>query len=222
MQSSYDLNNENNDTTSSYYQLLHHLIYLSENPSIFKDLSPSLHIEAIKSIIAIDKKDNDFYKVIYFILFQGIVHESENYAKSKKYSDKIPLIDAEQGENNDYQILSIVDVEEEKALENSTIYDCSCDENFFVVVEKMPEWKGGEEDMEKYLHVNSPEIKGTVFIGFVIDCNGRLTSTKILKRLSPLTDIVAINLIKRMRNWTPGEQCGTKVNVQLTYPVVFD
>lgn len=224
MQCSYDLKNEKNDTSSTYYQLLSHLIYLSDNPSIFKELSPSLHLEAIKSIITTDKQKDDFYKVVSFILFQGIVKEFENYAKSRKDSENISLMETEQ--ENEIEILQIVEddveIEEEMTLSVPNTSDSPCGEEIFVIVEKMPEYNDGEEAVKNYLHVNSSDTKGKVYIQFVIDCQGKVINPKILRGITPLADKVAIDLVKAMPDWTPGEQRGKKVNVQKTYPVTFE
>jgi hypothetical protein len=226
MQSSYDLRNEKNDTASAYYQLLSHLIYSSDNPSIFKEISPSLHMEAIKTIITTDNQDSVFYNVISFILFQGIVKEFENYAKSRKDSENISLIDIEADTKRDYEIITIVDddfeIAEEMTLDKPITSDSQCGGDIFFIVEKMPEYNGGKEAVKNYLHVNSPDTKGKVYIQFVIDCHGKVINPKILRGITPSTDKVAIDLIKAMPDWIPGEQSGKKVNVQKTYAVIFE
>jgi hypothetical protein len=225
MQSSYDLKNEKNDTSSTYFQLLNHLIYLSDNPTIFREISPTLHMEAIKSIITSDTQGNDFYNVISFILFQGIVKEFENYAKSRKDSENISLMDTEADTKQDFEIITIVDDEveivEEITLDKPNVSDSPCGEEIFVIVEKMPEFNGGEEAVKNYLHVNSSDTKGKVYIQFVIDCSGKVINPKILRGISPLADKTAIDLVKDMPDWIPGEQRGKKVNVQKTYAVIF-
>lgn len=226
MQSSYDLKDEKNDTSSAYFQLLSHLIYLSDNPTIFKEISPSLHLEAINSIITTDKLENDFYRVVSFILFQGIVKEFDNYAKSRKDSKSISLMEAEQDADNKIEILQIVedDVEivEEFTLAAPIASDTPCGEEIFVIVEKMPEYNGGEEAVKNYLHVNSTDTKGKIYVQFVIDCQGKVINPIILRGITPLADKVAIDLVKDMPEWIPGEQRGKKVNVQKTYAVIFE
>lgn len=226
MQSSYDLINENNDTSSAYFQLLTHLIYLSDNPKIFNDISPSLHIETIKSIITPDNQYTDFYKVVSFILFQGIVKNFENYAKSRKDSENITLMDSEADSKRDFQIITIVEddteIVEEMKLEKPDNLNSRCSEEIFLIVEKMPEYNGGEEGVKKYLHVNSSDTQGKVYIQFVIDCNGKVINPKILRGITPLADKAAIDLVKAMPDWIPGEQRGKKVNVQKTYAVIFE
>ena len=177
MQSSYDLKDEKNDTSSAYFQLLSHLIYLSDNPTIFKEISPSLHMEAIKSIITSDTQGNDFYNVISFILFQGIVKEFDNYAKSRKDSEKISLLEAEQDDEHKIEILQIVEddveIEEELTLAVPIKTDSPCSEEIFVIVEKMPEYNGGEEAVKNYLQINLSGTKGKVYIQLVVDCQGK-------------------------------------------------
>lgn len=115
---SYDLEDEKNDTTSRYYQLLSHLIYLSENPTVLSDISPALHLQAIQSILATGEEENLFYQVISFILFQGIVKEFENYVENRNNPEGVSAADTVHEQSEDIQIITIVedDVEIEEEI----------------------------------------------------------------------------------------------------------
>lgn len=222
MLSDYDLNDAKNDTSSTYFKLLKHVTYLSDNPSSLRELSPALHFEALKSIANTERQPSELYQVVSFILFQGITNEFEHYAKNANTPDKITLATAEQDKEQDMQIISIVDddiaIEEELTMQDES----PCGDEYFVVVEKMPEYEGGEKAVKKYLHVHSSKVQGIVYVQFVINCQGKVTNPKVIRGLTPLADKVALDLVKSMPDWTPGEQRGKKVNVQKTYPVTFD
>ncbi|WP_321308383.1 energy transducer TonB [Marinifilum fragile] len=223
MQKSYHLNNTKNDTTSTYYQLLSHVNYLSKNPSITDELSSTLLIGTLKSIIPDDKKDEPIYKAISLIMWHGyIVKPSSNKKES------ISLSDFEYHKNDEqFEVVSIVEdneTTEETVSQEDEISDLEsdCGEMAFMLVQKMPEYKGGTEALKKFLKVHSSEVKGRVFVSFTVNCHGKVINPKVVRGLTPLADEVALKLIKSMPDWIPGEQSGTAVNVMQTHPIIFD
>ena len=99
----------------------------------------------------------------------------------------------------------------------------------FQVVEKMPEFEGGVENMMKFLQQNIkyPEeakksgAQGRVIVQFVVEKDGSVTDAKVVKSVSPELDAEALRVVKSMPKWVPGEQRGEKVRVQFTLPVMF-
>jgi TonB family protein len=64
-------------------------------------------------------------------------------------------------------------------------------------------------------------IQGRVIVRFVVDKNGNVTDSEILKGASPLLDAEAIRVVNAMPKWTPGKQKGEIVSVYYTLPIVF-
>ncbi len=98
----------------------------------------------------------------------------------------------------------------------------------FTVVEQMPEFPGGEEELFKYLcQVKYPRearnngITGKVYVTFVISKEGKVQDAKILRGLGNGLDEAVLSLINGMPDWTPGKQNNIPVNVQFTLPVSF-
>lgn len=99
----------------------------------------------------------------------------------------------------------------------------------YVLVEKQPEFPGGEENLLKFLseNVQYPQlakengIEGIVVVSFVVRKNGKLTDIKVVKSLGGGCDEQAIAAVKAMPRWIPGEQSGRKVDVSFNLPVVF-
>lgn len=97
------------------------------------------------------------------------------------------------------------------------------------IVEKMPEFPGGEEKLNLYIRksIKYPdsakvnEIKGNVYIGFVVEKDGSISNIELLRGIGYGCDEIALNAIKEMPNWIPGEQRGKKVRVKYTLPVSF-
>lgn len=103
----------------------------------------------------------------------------------------------------------------------------------FQIVEQMPEFQGGEEALLKYLgkNIKYPEIardantQGTIFITFVVDENGRITSPQVLRGLNgpgaKECANEAMRVVSSMPAWKPGKQNGKSVKVQYNLPVKF-
>lgn len=103
----------------------------------------------------------------------------------------------------------------------------------FTIVEQMPEFPGGEEALLKYLgkNIKYPEIardantQGTIFITFVVDENGKITSPQVLRGLTgpgaKECANEAIRVINSMPPWKAGKQNGKAVRVQYNLPVKF-
>ena len=99
----------------------------------------------------------------------------------------------------------------------------------FVTAEVMPEFKGGDRALLKYIaeHVQYPEmakdndIQGTVFVKFVVNELGKVTDVELLKGIDPLLDTEALKVIKSLPDWKPGSQSGRNVKVRMQVPIKF-
>lgn len=99
----------------------------------------------------------------------------------------------------------------------------------FDIVEEMPEFKGGNEALMKYLAANlqypkGAETKGTqgrVIVQFIVDTDGSIDNAKVLRSVDPELDAEALRVINGMPKWKPGTQKGEPVRVKYTVPVMF-
>ena len=100
---------------------------------------------------------------------------------------------------------------------------------FFDVVEQMPEYPGGMEELFGYLAKNihypkdaeDQQIQGRVIATFVVMKDGSISNAKVVKSVSPSLDEEALRCINGMPNWIPGRQKGQAVNVKYTIPISF-
>ena len=129
----------------------------------------------------------------------------------------------------------VIEVTTKSATAKNTLKDASNDkkslspDEVFVVVEEQPQFPGGTQAMMKFLGENIiyPEeahkngIQGRVIVNFVVNKDGSLSDTKIVRGQDPLLDAEAIRVISAMPNWKPGMQKGEPVNVRFTLPIVF-
>ena len=105
----------------------------------------------------------------------------------------------------------------------------SAQEEVFNIVEKMPEFPGGEMALRQYIanSVIYPKtyvdqgIQGKVFVSFVVSKSGKVTKARIVRGVAPLIDREALRVISNLPQWQPGLQKGKAVNVSYTVPINF-
>ena len=99
----------------------------------------------------------------------------------------------------------------------------------YEVVEQMPQFPGGFSEMMKYLgnNIQYPSeahkngIQGRVAVQVIIDTEGRVTNTRVVKGVDPYLDAEAIRVVSSMPKWNPGMQDGKPVNVKFLIPIMF-
>jgi protein TonB len=99
----------------------------------------------------------------------------------------------------------------------------------FAFVEQMPEFPGGEDALIRYLQKNirypnyaaENEIEGTVQVEFIVNEDGSIQNTKVVKGIKGGCDEEALRVVKSMPRWKPGKQGGHAVRVYYTVPVTF-
>jgi len=99
----------------------------------------------------------------------------------------------------------------------------------FVIVEILPEYPGGDEARIRFLQENlvypkfarEAQLEGKVYIGFVVEPDGRLTNFSVVRSVAPILDEEAMRVVKMMPKWNPGKQRGRAVRVQFQVPITF-
>lgn len=103
------------------------------------------------------------------------------------------------------------------------------DDKVYEVVEVMPEFPGGQNELLKYLarNIKYPEEsvknkeEGRVSLTFIVNKDGSISDVKVVRNATPALDAEAIRIVKSMPNWTPGKEKGKDVRVAYTVPVTF-
>ncbi len=94
----------------------------------------------------------------------------------------------------------------------------------FQVVEDMPEPIGGMQAI--YENMQYPDaarragIEGRVIVQFIVNENGQVRDTQIIRGIGGGCDEAAIEAIESVE-WTPGRQRGRAVRVQFQLPIMF-
>ena len=104
------------------------------------------------------------------------------------------------------------------------------DEKVYIVVEKMPEFPGGQQALFDYLSANvqypkiarENGIQGRSIVQFVVNKDGSISDVEIVRSGGdPSLDREAIRVIRSMPNGIPGRQGGKLIRVKYTVPVNF-
>ena len=96
-------------------------------------------------------------------------------------------------------------------------------------VEKMPEFPGGQDALNRFLvrNIKYPllaqenGIQGRVVCQFVVNSDGSIVDISVVRGVEESLDKEAIRVIQSMPKWTPGRQGGKSVRVKYTLPIRF-
>ncbi|MPM01276.1 hypothetical protein SDC9_47515 [bioreactor metagenome] len=102
----------------------------------------------------------------------------------------------------------------------------SQDSIIYLLTDSMPEFVGGTDSLFSFFNKNinlsgEEECYGTVFISFIVQSDGNISSAEVLKGICEKYDSEALRLILTMPAWIPGSCNGKKVPVRLVLPVRF-
>jgi TonB family protein len=128
---------------------------------------------------------------------------------------------------------TVLDGKTHKKVEQVTEIHTPKDENgeqlIFQVVEEMPSFPGGMNECMMFLAKNmrypvaaqKAKIEGRVIVQFVVDRDGSIKDTQVVRSVSPELDAEAVRVVSSMPKWNPGKQRGKAVAVKYTMPVMF-
>lgn len=108
--------------------------------------------------------------------------------------------------------------------EDLNLYNPDETEDFFVVVEEMPELIGGLAQIQR--NIRYPEmarragIEGRVFIQFIVNEQGEVEHPRVMRGIGGGADEEALRVVSQAR-FTPGVQRGRPVRVQYSLPIFF-
>ena len=94
-------------------------------------------------------------------------------------------------------------------------------------VETRPEFPGGLQAFYEFIGKNYriprvKNLKGKVFVQFVIEKDGSLGEIKVMRDIGHGTGEEAVRVLKKSPKWTPGSQDGKPVRVLYSLPIAID
>jgi TonB family protein len=103
------------------------------------------------------------------------------------------------------------------------------DEEVLAIVDKMPQFPGGEKKLSTYLsnQIKYPDpeyqrgIEGRVVCAFIVDRDGNIHNIEVIEGENEALNREAVRVLSTMPKWEPGENGGQKVNVKCLLPIEF-
>jgi len=131
---------------------------------------------------------------------------------------------------DEVEIENEIEIEDTESDEDEVIeIEEEDDDEFFMVVENMPEFPGGDLGLMKYIQKNVKypaiakeyNITGKVYVSFIVDKSGVVTNVKIVRGVDKNLDAEALRVVKSLPKYKPGKQRGKAVRVMFTIPINF-
>lgn len=102
-------------------------------------------------------------------------------------------------------------------------------DSIYFMVDKMPEFPGGESAMLKFVSTNiryppkarDKDITGTLYISFVVGKDGKVRDIKLLRGIGGGCDEEGLRVVGLFPDWAPGQKDGKAVSVQYNLPIRF-
>lgn len=139
--------------------------------------------------------------------------KDKNIAEKDQKGDKDAKVTIDQPTGDNDKVVEVV--------EDNQVYSSAG-------IEVQPEFPGGAEGFAKYVQKNyrTPEVdsdlKGRVFVEFVVEKDGSLTDVKVIRDLGFGTGAEAVRMLKSAPKWKPGVQNGNKIRVRYSLPIMLD
>ncbi|MEN8122457.1 MAG: M56 family metallopeptidase [Bacteroidota bacterium] len=224
-----------------------------DHVTIARGVDSLLDNEAIRVVSTLPKwqpgeqrgtKVNVWYTVPINFSLQGS-NKSDEYINSDKNTvDEIVVVTSPPDKGGTNEQVVIIDIKRDSAgiskpeykelAENGnkviSVSEVPSNEQDFNIVEKMPEYPGGQDGLRKFLALNLkyPEkaregsIEGRVYVKFLVTKEGAVDKVSIARGNDADLNEEAMRVVKLTSGqWTPGEQKGEKVNVWFTVPIQF-
>jgi len=232
-------------TAPSWYKQVLINQYVGDQIVLANNFNYSLIKNRIKMISKIKSRKIASFKVLIgFVLAASLVAV---FACEQKKSEKAEVVAPEktvwinyQGHNLEVKgdslgieklihlISGIKSTDQEAKKESNVSIDPEIGE-VYSIVEQLPVFPGGETALPAFLgkEVKYPAeavkkgIQGKVYVTFVVDKNGKVRNSKVVRGVDPILDAEALRVVNAMPKWTPGKQSGKDVAVQFTVPIKF-
>jgi TonB family protein len=139
----------------------------------------------------------------------------EGINKTNKFTRDSGIVDVGYGNKNVVIELKIAESTDEKKP--------------FITVEQMPDFPGGEAEMQKFIRENlkypvtaqMAGIQGRVTLRFIVENDGTITNITVIQGIDSSCDAEAVRTVKNMPKWIPGKQNGKNVPVYFIIPILF-
>ena len=118
---------------------------------------------------------------------------------------------------------------ESTVLNSKPAFNQTDKDSIYTVIEKMPQFPGGETELLKYIGTNlkypveaqQKGIQGRILVRFIVNKKGEVANPKVIRGLDPDIDKEGLRVVNSLPEWIPGELNGEKVSVYYVLPITF-
>jgi len=131
---------------------------------------------------------------------------------------------------DEVEIVDEIEIEDTESDEDEMIkIEEESDDEFFMVVENMPEFPGGDLGLMKYIQKNVKyppiakqyNITGKVYVSFIVEKSGYVSNVKVVRGVDKNLDAEAVRVVNSLPKYKPGKQRGKPARVMFTIPINF-
>ena len=131
---------------------------------------------------------------------------------------------------DEVEIVDEIEIEDTESNEDEMIeIEDEYDDEFFMVVENMPEFPGGDLGLMKYIQKNVKyppiakqyNITGKVYVSFIVEKSGYVSNVKVVRGVDKNLDAEAVRVVNSLPKYKPGKQRGKPARVMFTIPINF-
>ena len=109
------------------------------------------------------------------------------------------------------------------------VIEKSDNDRIYTVVEKMPQFPGGEKELMNFIGTNlrypvvaqQNGIQGKIIVRFIVTISGKVENAEVVRGIDPTIDKEGLRVVNSLPDWIPGEQNEKKVAVYYTLPINF-
>jgi len=112
---------------------------------------------------------------------------------------------------------------------SNQVIEKSQNNRVYTVVEKMPQFPGGEKELLNFIGTNlrypvvaqQNGIQGKIIVRFIVTKSGKVENAEVVRGIDPTINKEGLRVINSLPDWIPGEQNGDKVSVYYVLPINF-
>lgn len=163
------------------------------------------------------------------IVASSAKHDAMSGKSSRhKSMDLVPQkIASESNKSMEDELMDEAFLEEQNDFENES--QLTDENHFFSLGNEVPQYPGGYEALMEFLNNNLsyPKdarelgLQGQVIISFMIEENGKISSSTIIKGIGGGCDVEALRVIELMPDWQPAYKDGKPMKVLFNMPITF-
>lgn len=183
-------------------------------------------VNALEEVVVIgfgEARKREFRAVQDNVVFEEAAEVIINVAPEEEKEEKMIIANNNWAPEGDGMMEIIFQRFEEVA-------DEDFNDGIYTMVENMPEYPGGMEQLYKHISKNLqyPQqamglgIEGKVYVQFLVMEDGSLADVQVIKGVGAGCEEEAIRLISGLKKWNPGKQRGNAVKTRMVLPITYN